>query len=105
VLGIGKLHAAGFWSLPQRPACFSPRPAVDLAPAGLKIGLEVPSPPCSLRNNRLESGAWKRLDSSPGLAGARRQISPALSKGGLLGLDEPEARSFSPRLTDYPDAA
>jgi hypothetical protein len=55
--------------------------------------------PRSLRNNRLEPGAWKRLDTSPALAGARRQISPALSKGGLLVLDEPEARSSSARPT------
>ena len=48
----------------------------------------LPSP---IRHNRLESGAWKRLDTSPALAGARCQLSPALSKGGL-----PAGRSGSP---------
>jgi hypothetical protein len=48
--------------------------------------------------NRLASEVWIRLNVSPGLAGAKCHY-PPLSKGGLLGLDEPEARSFSPRPT------
>ena len=74
-------------------------PHQTLRPPGSRSACKSPPPSHPIRNNRLESGAWKRLDTSPALVGARRQLSPALSKGGLLGLDEPEARSFSPRPT------
>jgi hypothetical protein len=80
-----------------------PRPTVDKGRRNIQLQrfelatpaepFRNPSPPPPHHNNRLESGAWKRLDTSLALVGARRQISPALSKGGLLGLDEPEARS------------
>jgi hypothetical protein len=54
--------------------------------------------PCPIRHNPLDhdrGSCWISL----GLSGARRQISPALSKGGLLVLDEPEVRSYLPQRT------